>query len=385
MINTPGTPLLGYLQNVSAVSQEINPDDARSTIGSLSYSIVDLESDLTDALRTQLIDELQNLRERTVELRFGYTNDYNDTKVLITQQVKGCQFHDGVYNINCNDVQRELRKNILEPYLTTLRVSVTDADTTLPVQDTTGFETVFHGPSYTDSPDTTVGYVRIEDEIIRYTGTTADSFTGCTRGVFNTLAAPHEVELGADADRQPEVEEFVYLELPGPKLAYALLTGVLAGDSVSLPDHWHMGVDTGKVSLTAFQAIGPDLWDTSDDDATLVLRFSGLQKIDGKRFLEEQVYQPLGVYSPVLTDGSLGLRRMNHILADAPHVMVLNEDSFVQVGALEHDYDSLINVFSIDWNYDPIAERFTRRSVIVDQGSIDVHGQADQKSLGFSQ
>lgn len=381
MVNVPGTPLLGHLKDVAAVSQEIHPDEARSTIGSMSFNLVDIAAAMTDALRAQLQDELQNLRGRTVELRLGYTNDYDDTKVLFTQQVKGCEYDDGTYRITCNDVQRETRKEIFEPLVTTLRLSVDADDTTIPVQDTTGFQTVFHGPSYTDAPNLTVGYIRLEDEIIRYTGKTADSFTGCTRGVFNTVAAAHEVEAGAADERQPEVTEFIYLELPGPKLAYALLTGILDGDSATLPDHWQLGVATTLVNLAQFQGIGPDLWDTSDDDATLVLRFAGLEKTDGKRFLEEQVYQPLGVYSPVLADGRLGLRRMNHILADAPHVVVLNEDSFTQVGALTHDYDALLNVFTIDWNWDPIAERFTRRRKVIDQASIDIHGEADTKAL----
>lgn len=383
MVNVPGTPLLGHLKDVQAVSQQINPDEARSTIGSMSFSLVDIESDMTDALRAQLVDELQNLRGRTVELRLGYTDDYDDTKVQFTQQVNGCEYQDGTYRIRCQDVQRETRKEILEPLITTLRLSVTATATTIPVQDTTDFVAVFHGPSYTDAPDQTVYYFRLEDEVIRATGKTADSFTGCTRGVFNTLAVEHEVEAGATADRQPEVTEFIYLELPGPKLAYALLTGVLDGDAATVPDHWHMGVDTSLVNLVQFQTIGPDLYDTTDDDATLVLRFAGLEKTDGKRFLEEQVYQPLGLYSPVLADGRLGLRRMNHILADAPFVMVLDEDSFTQVGALEHDYDSLLNVFSIDWNWDPIAERFTRRRKVIDQGSIDVHGAADVKEFSW--
>ena len=138
---------------------------------------------------------------------------------------------------------------------------------------------------------------------------------------------------------------------------------------------------TQKIKTVQFQSIGPDLWDTDTDETAMVLRFIGLQKTDGKRFLEEQIYQPLGLYSPVLADGSLGLRRMNPILADAPYVLLLNEDSFTQIDALQHDFDSLLNVFSIDWNYDLLAERFTRRRTVIDQGSIDVHGQAETKEL----
>jgi hypothetical protein len=54
---------------------------------------------------------------------------------------------------------------------------ISAADTTIDVDSTTGF------PSS--------GVVRIESELITYTGTTATSFTGCTRGRFGTTAATH--------------------------------------------------------------------------------------------------------------------------------------------------------------------------------------------------
>ena len=413
MVNVPGTALLGNLQRVSAVSQEIHPDDGRSTIGQLRFSVVDVDSALTDALRDQLQTELQNLRGRRVELRLGYTADYlvpatsgewqpvgwqpegwqpggwlpeeaeasDKTNVLFTQQVTGVNYTDGVYDIRCQDIQREQRKEIFEAKVTNLRLSVSETDTTIPVQSTTGFQTVFHGPSYSDSPSSTVGYIRIDDEFIRYTGTTADTFTGCTRGVFNTVPAEHKIESGSANDRQPEVEEIIYLELPGPKLAYSILTGVLHGDSATLPPHWNLGISVADVTLDQFEAIGLDLWDTSDDTASMLLRFLALAKSDGKQFLEEQIYRVLGLYSPVLNDGTLGLRRMVAILADAPYVMVLDESVFTQVGALEHDYRSLINVIKVDWNFDPIADRFTRRRIVIDQDSIDIHGDAPDRNF----
>jgi hypothetical protein len=137
----------------------------------------------------------------------------------------------------------------------------------------------------------------------------------------------------------------------------------------------------GPATEDSFSKIGPDLWDTNDDNNSVVLRFAGLTKTDGKRFLEEQIYQPLGLYSPILADGSIGLRRMNPILADAPYVVVLNADSFEQVGALEHDYAALINLISIEWNYDFLSEELTRRKIVIDQNSIDVHGEGETKNL----
>lgn len=60
---------------------------------------------------------------------------------------------------------------------TVLDGGITAGDTTITVADTTGF------PS--------VGIITIDLEAIHYTGTTATTFTGCTRGFDGTTAAAH--------------------------------------------------------------------------------------------------------------------------------------------------------------------------------------------------
>lgn len=60
---------------------------------------------------------------------------------------------------------------------TLLNGAIDADDTTINVDSTTGF--------------LSGGFIRIEDEIIQYSGITATSFTGCTRGVQGTTAAVH--------------------------------------------------------------------------------------------------------------------------------------------------------------------------------------------------
>lgn len=62
-------------------------------------------------------------------------------------------------------------------YSTTLSAGISNSDTTIPVASTTGFSTV--------------GAIIIGAELITYTGKTATSFTGCTRGAANSPAASH--------------------------------------------------------------------------------------------------------------------------------------------------------------------------------------------------
>ena len=90
-----------------------------------------------------------------------------------------------------------------ESTATTLSSAISTSDTTINVSDTS---------SFSDS-----GYIRIDNEIIEYTGKTATSFTGCTRGKFGTTATTHAS--GSSV--------YQYTDVRGDLLAMVLDGGVL--------------------------------------------------------------------------------------------------------------------------------------------------------------
>lgn len=377
----PGVVIDGALKATSAFSQKIVPDEGRTEIGAMSFDLVDIEAQMTDELRSKL-GSGEGLRGKECRLYVGYEGmDFTAFQRFQTQVVAKPDFDEGVYRIQCRDITREQRKEIFEPKKTTLRDTVTASATTIPVYVTTGFSTVFHGPSYSDGPSSTVGYIKVDDEIIRYTGKTADSFTGCTRGVLNSVAVAHEVDAGTDADRRPKVEEYIYLELPAAKLIYAILTGTIYNDSASLPSHWHLGIASTWVRLSDFTGLGADLWDTTLDTSGFVTRFAGLTKTDGKKFLESELYQLLGCYPIIYSDGTIGIRRMNHVLADAPYVVELNENNCVSWSPLSHEMDGMHNAIRVNWNHN--GKEFTRSKLIIDGASVAAYGQAPIKELSF--
>lgn len=404
----PGVVLANTLRRPSAVSQRIVPDEGRSEIGSFAFSLVDIERGFTEDVRAKLQD-YKGLRGKKVQFYVGYEHmvetagggfgtwgetfgygsgssyvcRFSEFQLFQTQIIVDASYEDGIYEIQCADITREQRKDIFEPKTTTLRDTISATATTVPVYSTSGFQPVYHGSSYSDAPSSTVGYIKVDKEWIRYTGFTADSFTGCTRGVLNTKAVEHTVDAGTDADRRPKVEEGIYLELPAVKLAYAILTGRIYGTSPlqTLPPHWHLGIDPSLVRLSDFAGIGVDLWDTSLDTNGFVVRFQGLSKIDGKKFLENELYMLLGCYSPIYSDGTIGLKRMNQVLANAAFVVELNEKNVIRHGALKHEFSGMHNRLQIDWNWN--GERFTRSTLFVDAQSVETHGPAPLKKLAF--
>jgi len=374
----------GVIEGLSGTSQKLNPDLANAVIGNINFSLIDRASVVTEALG----DELQlgrSTRRQRVRVYVGYEGlGWDDFTLVQTQLVTRIAYQEGAYQFVCADVQREMRKDLFELAKTTLAASLSADATTIDVVSTAAFAMVAHGFSYSDAPGSTVGYVKLQDEVIRYTGLTPTQFTGCTRGALNTRPVEHTVDLSAAADTRTPVEEYVFLEMPSVKLMYALLTGILHGQGgATLPSTWHLGIPTSYVRLSDFTDIGVDLWDPSNDVAGFNVRFEGLEKTDGKKFIEEELALLTGVFMPVYADGALGLKRMANILAGAAHIEHLDETNLVKVGELIHDFDSLRNVLQINWNFEVGRDDFTRINVLIDASSVSIHGEAEPLKLGF--
>jgi hypothetical protein len=386
--NVPGQVIENVLQRPSAISQRIVPDQGRSEIGALTFSAIDKAVALTQALKDKLTGGA-GLRGKQVRLYQGFSGaDFSEYSLFQTQVVQGAAVNDGVYSVKCADITREQRKSIFDPKRTTLAAQIDADDTTIQVLHTDGFAMIEHGDSFSDAPNATVGYIRIDEEVIRYTGIAASPprFTGCQRGRFNTRAVPHTVDVTQPQDQRTRVEEYIYLELPVPKLILAVLTGELYGQAATLPAHWHLGIDADTwVNEDDFTELGADLWDPDSDSASFVGYFAGMKKIDGKQFLEKECYQLIGCFPLVYSDGRLGIKRMNAVLADAPGVVELNEDNLVSWTELRHEMDSLANHYRVEWNYtrNGSKDEFTRVTEFIDATSIDLHGTTDAKVLSF--
>ena len=376
--------IAGVVKGISGTSQTLQPDVANASIGNISFSVVDKASVVTDTLGTQLVLGRSTRRQR-VRVYVGFEDmAWADYTLVQTQLVSEISYKDGAYEFTCADIQREMRKDIFELGKTTLATALSDSATAIDVVSTTDFSLVAHGTSYSDAPSATVGYVKVQDEVIRYTSKTATQFTGCTRGALNTRAVEHAVDLTAAADRRTAVEEYVYLEMPAVKLMYALLTGILHNQGgATLPTAWHLGIPTSYVRLSDFSGIGADLWDTSDDVQGFNVRLEGMEKSDGKKFIETELALLTGVFMPVYADGALGLRRMAGVLAGSSYVAHLDESNVVSAGNLVHDFDALRNVLQVSWNWEPAREEFTRINLLIDASSVTIHGKADPLKLKF--
>jgi hypothetical protein len=374
------------VQDVSGSSQRLDIKNFNTTIGSMKFSVVDKDGAFSSYLRTKLGSDLSITKKR-VRFYLGYEGvEFNEYALIQTQIVEKGEVQDKLYTIKCFDVLRQARKEIFERKETTLTLNLDSDDVSMTVLNTDGFETYFHGSSYSTNPNSTVGHLLLVDgdrfERVTYTSKTGNTFDGLERGAFGTEPIDF-IAVEAGKSRKVKVYEYIYLEMPAVKLAYAIFTGSLYGDAQTLPAHWHLGIDPQYVATAQFTTIGSDWWDTTDDTKGRQVRFEGLTKENGKTFLETEVFGLLGCFPPILSTGEMGLSRLSAIVSSANHVAVLDRTNIAKASKAVYSHDQVVNLVRIRWAYDNQEDQYRGNDYFVDPLSVQRHKVSDLKTLKF--
>jgi len=378
----------GVLVSISGTSQKLNPDKANAEIGSLNFEVLD---DGLTALQADRLSQGKGLRGKTVRFYVGdEALPWSSYILATTQIVDEAGYKDLSYSFKCADVQRMLREDVFKPKETRLNRTLEADSDEIEVLTTNGFEPYQH-PNVAGAvaAGQKVGLLHLEGddddfEIASYTGKEANKFTGVTRGLFGTTPLRIELSNTTDSESSPKVTEFIYLEMPGPMLAYAVLTGAVYGHPGEyLPEHWQLGVPAEFIRTSDFESIGEDLWVPEDPNQGLIVRLAGLEEEDGKKFLEEEVFLLMGCYPPIYSDGQLGMQRMTAVHSTGGYVRRLDADTVADYGDLTHDMGAVINEIFVSWNWDIFQEELTRLNYLPDMESIRAHGQAEKKELEF--
>jgi len=382
----------GVLTRVDSTSQKLDPDKANSKIGSMTIRIAD--EGLTELQQAKLNDD-KGLRNKRVRYYAGFAElSWSSFTLVQTQLIQGASYKEQEYTFKCADIQRQMRDDIFVLKETTLSASLAADATEIEVYSVNGLKLVKQpvSPSgRTLASGKRICLVRLEGEndafeiaMAEEIDESTNTLKQVTRGVLGTTPLAIEVDPDEKRDNAPKVTEYVYLDMPAPMLAYALLTGSIYGyPGEYLPDHWHMGVGPEFIRTSEYVNIGADLWDLDDFDAGLSVQLSGLEKESGKKFVEEQVFRLMGCYPPIYSDGQIGLRRMTLIPSQSGYSRVLNEGNVLKAATLEHDMGGMINDILVFWNWNQRKEDFTRVNRLLDSGSIERNGQSETLEIEF--
>lgn len=377
----------GAIINLSGITQSIKPDTASHSIGNSTVKLLDVNGEISTKIKTKL-DGGEGLRKKRIRLYKGETTltAWSDYSLQYTFLIDKVSYKDGVYALSSADIQRSVKQDIFSPHQGVLTSTISDTATTIPItiaDASSKFPLVAHDSIYTSNASATVGYIKIDDEIICHSGWNG-GFTELTvveRGALNTSAKTHEVTATND-EQKKKVDELIYLEMAAPKMIYALLTGVLHSQGANLPDHWHLAVATDFVELSDFTGIGDDLWNTSDNTGRIA-RFIGLEETEAKKFIEKELLLWLACFMPVYSDGKLGLVRHQAALPYSAYDAHMTTGDIISHSELTYDQEAVINNISISWNWISNLKRFTKINTLIDSDSITKHGSAKQRKYEF--
>jgi hypothetical protein len=385
----PDNTIYSTFKTLSSSTQENTPSERISTIGTQSFTLADADNAISDWLRT-INNSGASTYEKKTQFWIGAAGlDFDDYAPQPPQYITKIKQGTKTYSFTCRDALRFVKTDICTSVSTELTADLPEDETSsLSVTSTDDMPgTVAHGDSYSDgTAGTSVAYLYLEGEdasgntifeVITATGITSTGYTGLTRGALNTRA--YEWEAGT------EISAHVYLELPTPKLIYALLTGNLYGQTgATLPADWNNEIDESLVDLASFENIGTDLWDPTDDTAGKISRIDGLSDLDAKAFIETDLLPTINCSLVVNNEGRLALKRTEAVVTDTVADYTLNETNVFDVGDFENDLDDIVNRYLIKYSYRRDKDECTRYHLLVDSDSVEKYGATDIEEYTFT-
>ncbi len=232
------------------INQQLSPDKgAVSSVSSMKISFIDKNGEVSNLVSPgQVVADILGRRAR-VYLGFEGTSYPQDYITIFRGIIDDIESDQGSVSLNVAHPDQKKRNTIYERAETALNGAIDDNDTTLTVEDATNFLVGITGPDGLVD-DSFTAYVKIGDEIIKYTGTTATTLTGCVRAQLGTVAAAH--------DDDAEVVSFYRLTGNGVELALKLLLSGWAGpyeENVEITNFLRQGDGTDITDSIFFENI----------------------------------------------------------------------------------------------------------------------------------
>jgi hypothetical protein len=176
--------LLDSLSTTYTIQQQINYDDAEgSSISSMTLGLVD-KNELVTQLISPGIDVEDILgRKISVYLTFGDVSFFDDSTLVFRGVVTKIDSIAGLIKFKVNHPDNKKQVELFKIVETQLDGLINASQTSVQVIAT---------DNYINEQGPLTTYIRIDNELIRYTGFDATNFTGLTRGELGSLAIAHD-------------------------------------------------------------------------------------------------------------------------------------------------------------------------------------------------
>lgn len=231
---------------------------------------------------------------------------------------------------------------------TRLSAAITSTDTTVPVVDATGFD------SASNLPQAARRHVLVDSEIMTYRGKTATSLTSVIRVGATPFAIPpaFPAHVAAAHSAGAAVRELVGMEqltADNDELGGTVndqhpvdyLTTILTNTTIK----YGIGLGAGFVNGTELAAVRTAL------GAALRFRFLSSEGVNGKTFLEDELYRTLGAYPTEDEQGRIGIK-LFQTAATATIVGTITDADIAAPPQWVRNAEKLVNVVIVHYDDD---------------------------------
>lgn len=212
-------PLISLDGSSTNITQQLLQDKGgSSSVTQMSLELIDQDGEMSRLISPGIIVDDILGRKCKVYINFSGGNHPDDSALVhkgIVTEVKSMPVS---VKFNISSPESQKRQKLFIKQSVDLAATCLIGDTTITVDTTNGFLTPYS--PYVET------YVRINDEIIKYTGLTTNTLTGCVRAQLGTVASQHEIDDSAES----------FYKLSGNGIDLALVLMMSNGDEYFATD-----------------------------------------------------------------------------------------------------------------------------------------------------
>lgn len=199
----------------TSINQQLEPDKGDvSNVSSLTLSFIDKNRALSKIISPSVV--VDDILGRKAKVYFGFQNSGfpEDFALVFSGIIDSIDSGAGIVSLNVAHPDQKKRQELFIKTDHELDGAINNSVTTITLDSISGLLTPVLGPDGNFDPSIKY-YVKIDNEIIRYTGVSGSDLTGCTRAQLGTSAASHSDGAG--------VSSFYVLEGDAMTLALKLM------------------------------------------------------------------------------------------------------------------------------------------------------------------
>lgn len=189
------------------ISQKLDQDrGGTGSITSLNVQLLDKNEELSSLFQPgNVVSDILGRKARFY-ISFKDGAHPEDSVLIFNGLIQKIGYGAGNVTLQIGNPEQLKRQTLFDITKTELNGNISAGDTVIPLKTTSGLIL---------PQDAISSYVRINDELVQYTGISGNSITGCVRGQLNTIADSHSLN--------DSVEAFYRLQGPSVDLALKLM------------------------------------------------------------------------------------------------------------------------------------------------------------------